>query len=228
MEIAGIDIKRVMAVRVMSLDKGDNKTKSGTNPALCWYADGCTRTDCSFTHESGAKKGKSDKKGKGKGKGSKGKGDSKGKGKGGKGAKGDAKNDICKAKGCTGPSRGWPLCNTCRREGLEKGSMTLKDGSKMPVTAAEKKIPEVSTEKRLEQLEKQINNAINATREDSDGDDLELFTGGAPKSVKLAAISKKRERELSIHTASVFERMAGPSSKRRSTDQELDDEFNQE
>jgi hypothetical protein len=149
MEIAGIDIKRVMAVmhvRVMSLDKGDNKTKSGTNPALCWYADGCTRTDCSFTHESGAKKGKSHKKGKGKGK-----GDSKGKGKGGKGAKGDAKNGICKAKGCTRPSKGWPMCNTCRREGLEKGSMTLKDGSKMPVTAAEKKLPEVSTEKRLKQ-----------------------------------------------------------------------------
>jgi hypothetical protein len=46
--------------------------------------------------------------------------------------------------------------------------------------------------------------------------------------VKLAAISKKRERELNIHTASVFERMAGSSNKRRSTDQELDEEFNQE
>jgi hypothetical protein len=222
MEIAGIDIKRVMAVRVMSLEK-DKKPKAGSNPALCWYADGCTRTDCSFTHESGAKK---EKKGKGKGKGSKGKGDGKSKGKGGKGGKGESKNDICKAKGCTGPSRGWPLCNTCRREGLEKGSMTLKDGSKMPVTAAEKKVPEVSTEKRLEQLEKQIH-AAKSTREDSDGDDLELFTGGAPKCVKLAAISKKRERELNIHTASVFERMQ-PSYKRRSTEQELDEEFNDE
>jgi hypothetical protein len=87
-------------------------------------------------------------------------------------------------------------------------------------------VPEVSTEKRLEQLEKQVH-AAKSTREESDGDDLELFTGGAPKCVKLAAISKKRERELNIHTASVFERMQ-PSYKRRSTEQELDEEFNDE
>jgi hypothetical protein len=231
MEIAGIDIKRVMAVRVMSLDKSDKKAKAGTNPALCWYADGCTRTDCSFTHESGDKKSKGDKKGKGnqgKGKGGRGKGERKGKGD--KKGKGDGKSDVCKAKGCTGPSRGWPLCNTCRREGIEKGSMTLKDGSTMPVVAAEKKTPPVSTETRLAQLEKKVANAVSKAREDSDGDDdLELFQGGAPKSVKLAAIQKKRERELSINTASVFERLSGPSAKkRRSTDEELEAEFNLE
>ena len=113
--------------------------------------------------------------------------------------------------------------------------MTLKDGTKMPVTAAEKKVPAVSTEKRIEQLEKQLGkkvekqvNAALAIQEESDGDDLELFTSGAPRCVKLAAISKKRERELSIYTASVFERMAGSDCKRRSTKQELEDEFNLE
>lgn len=112
--------------------------------------------------------------------------------------------------------------------------MTLKDGSSMPVVAVDKKTPAtvVSTESRLAQLEKKVMAAITTGKAESDGeDDLELFGGGAPKCVKIAAADKKRKRELSANTVSVFNRMSpgkGPSTKRRSTEQEIDDEFNQE
>jgi hypothetical protein len=62
MEVASIDVKRVMAARVMSLETTKTKGKPGVNPVVCWYGDGCTQTDCSFTHEKGSKKDKDDKK----------------------------------------------------------------------------------------------------------------------------------------------------------------------
>jgi hypothetical protein len=145
--------------------------------------------------------------------------------------KGKGKNETCQAKGCTAPSRGWPLCNTCRREGLEKGSMLLKDGNKMPVIALDKKekAPVVNTETRLANLEKKVMAAITSAKEqESDGDDeLELFQGGAPKSVKIAAAEKKRKRELGLNV-SIFDRMDRPAAKRCSTEQELDAEFEDE
>jgi hypothetical protein len=230
LETAGVDIKRVMAIKVMNVVTEKTKGKPGTNPAICWYNEDCTRPNCSFTHD---KRNKGDKEKKGKGKGKGGKADSKGKG-AGKGGRGQtAKNDICKAKGCTGPSRGWPLCNTCRREGLEKGSMTLKDGTKMPVTTVEKKTPPATTETRLALIEKHLTaNATSIDDRGSDGEDeeLELFTGGgAPKSVKIAA-AKKRKRDLSVNTVSVFDRLSDARGcpMRRSTDAELEEEFNRE
>jgi hypothetical protein len=230
METAGVDIKRVMALRVMTADVDNHKKKGkpGTNLAICWYNEKCTRTDCTFTHDK-KKNGRDHSNGKGGGA----KRDAKDKkGKGNRGGKGGGPNkDTCTAKGCTGPSRGWPLCNTCRREGLEKGFMALKNGTKM-VVSAEKKTPEVSTEKRLALLEKAAEkqvtaNAATAADQESDGEDedLELFKGGAPKSVKIAA-AKKRKR---ANTVSVFNRMAGNYSRmHQSTDSELDAEFNQE
>jgi hypothetical protein len=236
MEDSGMDVKRVMAIRVMSADVNGKTGKPGTNIAICWYGNDCTRTDCTFTHNSNGKgsaakdsKGGKPPAGKGK-KGDKGKGKGKGKGE---------KNEVCKAKSCTAPSRGWPLCNTCRREGLEKGVMTLKDGSKLPVTATTKKV-EVTTEARLAVLEKSLTvHSAKADEEQEDGDDMELFTGnGAPKAAQIQAAHKllaseaalKRKR---VHWTNVFDRLgnsdpSNPSKTRRSTDAELEAEFNME
>jgi hypothetical protein len=235
MEDSGMDVKRVMAIRVMSADVGGKTGKPGTNLAICWYGNDCTRTDCTFTHNSNGKgaaaKDAKGKEGKGKGK-DKAKGKGKGKGKG-------EKSEVCKAKSCTAPSRGWPLCNTCRREGLEKGVMTLKDGSKLPVVATIKKV-EVTTEARLAILEKSLTaHSAKMDEEQEDGDDMELFTGnGAPKAAQILAAQKllaseaagKRKR---VHWTNVFDRLGkndptNPSKNRRSTDAELEAEFNME
>jgi hypothetical protein len=233
MEDSGMDVKRVMAIRVMSADANGKTGKPGTNLAICWYGNDCTRTDCTFTHNGNGKGGAAkDPKGKGKGNPKK---TEKGKGKG-KG-KGD-KSEVCKAKSCTAPSRGWPLCNTCRREGLEKGVMTLKDGSKLPVVATVKK-SEGTTEARLAVLEKNLTaHSAKADEEQEDGDDMELFTGnGAPKAAQILAAQKllaseaatKRKR---VHCANVFDRLgnsdpSNPSKNMRcSTDAELEAEFN--
>jgi hypothetical protein len=154
MEATGIDMTRVMQVKVMGGDDNSKKNskKTGVNDQVCWFGLDCHREHCTFTHDK-TPKGVREKKGKG--------GDSKGKGADGKGKGGDRKGkggkgeSTCKAKSCQAPARGWPLCNSCRREGIEKGSVLCKDGSKMPVVAGEKK--PLSTQKRLAQLEKQAN-----------------------------------------------------------------------
>jgi len=181
MQDAGVDVKRVMQIQVMSAGHKSEKPERGAKK--CWYNEECTKEGCTFSHDKktdARPKGKGGKEAKGKGgKGGQGKG---GKGKGGKGGKGDAKSNTsqCSAKDCTAPSRGWPLCNNCRREGIEKGSMTLKDGSKMPVTVKTKSVN--SVEARLEKLEKHAN-AITVEQDGDDDDDQEgLFVGGgAPR-----------------------------------------------
>jgi hypothetical protein len=230
MEAGGIDVNRVMQVKVFT--DPDKKKKTGVNEQKCWFGLDCTREQCTFTHDK-EKKGKGgERKGKGgdrKGKG----GDRKPKGGGGKG------ESKCTAKSCSAPARGWPLCNSCRREGIEKGSMTLKDGSTIPVTAHVKK-PE-STQKRLAQLEKRLTaNQIDADDEDSeeDGEDLELFVGGmAPKSVQIAAARKKLKaleaagtKRKRANTANVFDRLGTseddiPVKARKSTEAELNTEL---
>jgi hypothetical protein len=118
-------------------------------------------------------------------------------------------------------------------------SMTLKDGSTIPVTAHVKK-PE-STQKRLAQLEKRLTaNQIDADDEDSeeDGEDLELFVGGmAPKSVQIAAARKKLKaleaagtKRKRANTATVFDRLGTseddiPVKARKSTEAELNTEL---
>lgn len=233
MEEGGLNMKSVMAIKVLSANVGTDSKKAGTNDKKCWFGMDCTRDNCTFTHdktpkEHGEKKGKgSDRKGKG--------GDRKGKGgdRKGKGGKGES---TCKAKSCTAPAKGWPLCQTCRREGLEKGFVTGKDGAKVPVTAT---VKADSTQKRLAQIEKQLSaNQVDAVDDDSeDGDDLELFVGNkAPKSVQIAAAEKvlKRLKESSkrkrVCTAHVFDRLGrgnseNPVKTRRSSEEELNDEL---
>jgi hypothetical protein len=240
LEDSGIDIKRVMAIKVMAVDVGAKVGKPGTNLAICWYGNDCTRTDCTFTHSaSTGKGGAKDSKPKGKGNSSNKQdgGKTKGKGKG----KGKGKETTCQAKSCKAPSRGWPLCNTCRREGLEKGSMRLKDGTDLPVLPAAKKT-EGTTEARLAILEKQITaNSANAKGEEeqSDGEDLELFTGNnAPRSAQILAAQKLLANEASkrkrANSANVFDRLGKndpyyPNKVHRtkfSTEAELESEFN--
>ena len=109
--------------------------------------------------------------------------------------------------------------------------MTLKDGSKMPVTAFEAK-PASTTEARLAAVEKTLS-ANAAKADDSDGEDHELFTGNkAPRSVQIAQAelllaSEKANKKRKAANASVFERIGEQTHyKRRSTDAELDIEFN--
>jgi hypothetical protein len=238
LEDSGIDIKRVMAIKVMAVDVGAKVGKPGTNLAICWYGNDCTRTDCTFTHAAGTGKGGAkDSKPKGKGNSNKKQDGNKPKGKG----KGKGKETTCQAKSCKAPSRGWPLCNTCRREGLEKGSMRLKDGTDLPVLPSAKKT-EGTTEARLAILEKQITaNSANAKGEEeqSDGEDLDLFIGnGAPKSAQILAAQKLLASEASkrkrVNSANVFDRLGkndpnNPNKTSRakySTDAEIDAEFN--
>ena len=91
----------------------------------------------------------------------------------------------------------------------------------------------MTTETRLAQLEKQIMAANTSCKDDSDGDDddLELFQGRAPKCINQAAVANKRKRELSVNAVSIFDRMSnshGRQKKGRTTEQELNDEFDQE
>jgi hypothetical protein len=117
--------------------------------------------------------------------------------------------------------------------------MTLKDGSKLPVVATIKKV-EVTTEARLAILEKSLTaHSAKMDEEQEDGDDMELFTGnGAPKAAQILAAQKllaseaagKRKR---VHWTNVFDRLGkndptNPSKNRRSTDAELEAEFNME
>jgi hypothetical protein len=112
--------------------------------------------------------------------------------------------------------------------------MTLKDGSKMPVTASEAK-PQPTTEARLASIEKTLNANAAKADEAEDGEDYELFTGNnAPRSVQIAAAEKliaseKANRKRKAANASVFERIGEQTQvKRRSTDEELEIEFNLE
>jgi len=68
MEEAGVDVKRVMQIRVMSASGG--KTEGAANKQ-CWYGKDCTKEGCSFAHSKGDNQteGKSQGKGKGKEKG---------------------------------------------------------------------------------------------------------------------------------------------------------------
>ena len=109
--------------------------------------------------------------------------------------------------------------------------MTLKDDSKMPVTASEAK-PASTTEARLAAVEKTLS-ANAAKADDSDGEDYELFTGNkAPRSVQIAQAelllaSEKANKKCKAANASVFERIGEQTNyKRRSTDAEIDIEFN--
>ena len=227
MQDAGVDVKRVMQIRVMSTERrGADTVKEAKK---CWYNEECTKEGCTFAHDSKpdsklSGKGKGKGKGKGAGKGS-GKGSGKGKGKG-KGDDANSNKSVCGAKGCTAPSRGWPLCNSCRREGLEKGNITLKDGSKMPVAAKAKSVN--SVEARLEMLEKHANATNNDHDGEDDDDDQGLFVGGgAPKCEQ----KKKRSINLTIKERlgkSAKMEVTDSPNRKGANDQEIEEEFNQE
>jgi hypothetical protein len=223
LEEAGVDVKRVMQIRVMSAGSGAADKVLGN----CWYGEGCTKEGCKFEHSKNSNKqeGKGKGKGQSKGKG-KGKGQGKGQGKGGKG-KGKGQSTTCKAKGCTGPSRGWPLCDDCRRVGLEKGEIQIKDGTMMPVKAVTKKHA-YSTDSALmeqvaelkEMMEKHVNVALKIEElASNDGDDVpELFVGnGKPRCVQKAQGKKRAFMSMGI--------MDRLGKKPRTTDEELEAEF---
>ena len=171
---SGQDVKRLMQVDVRTgQGKGSQDQQkcsitaedSGDKSNPCHFEERCTRNNCTFGHtkEQNVKRIKNLKKGKGagKGKGGKGKG-SEGKGKG----KGSGKsNQECLAKGCKAPSLGFRFCTKCHRKGLEDGgAITLKDGSQADVKVSKA----TQQDKRIAQLEKQLNNQDDGS--DSDGE----------------------------------------------------------
>ena len=208
---AGVDVKKVMQINVMSTDKAKGTDKE------CWYGKDCTRNECVFSHP-GKKSGKGDGKGKGKGD-SKGKGKGAGKGKGkGEGKGKGAKSSTCKAKGCQAPSRGWPLCDNCRREGLEKGKITMKDGTVEAVVVKKRKLDD-AMEKRLAQLEKSVMAASQAGQDGDDTDDDDVYVGGgAPKCAQ-------KNSKAANAASGVKERLG---KRVKSSDDQINWEFQQE
>jgi hypothetical protein len=112
--------------------------------------------------------------------------------------------------------------------------MTLEDGSKRLVTTSEAKRAS-TTEARLANIEKTLSANAAEADDEEDGDDYELFAGNnAPRSVQIAQAemilaSEKSNRKRKAANASVFERIKDQTKiKRRSTDEELEIEFNLE